>query len=1073
MTERQIEIHKGLSSIGTEIAAFYHDGVVLSKMNLDTKPYLLGHLSREIESGLRDVLTPKSLENIEICEGCSRPLNRKIGHKESIIHSLGLDDETEFVKQWYKVARQFPKYAHRHGVWKDPREQESFDNLWHQFEDILENLVGNYYAIADRLDGILKMEDPTNEVINALPNLLKEESRFFYFFNGLKSRKWLLFLEKEEYFEGSKNPEPVESEDNPGYFSMPNWGVLTYLEEVSRQNLEAPNTETTELLLKIIDSICLFRNVNKQRVENYRTDYTVFKVICTIPEEKLDNRHFEFIKIALQSKWDGLIGHSYNVLLDRLLIVGNKDLLLKGVELLLTHKVIEGASEKAYSIFRSHELQRIISEFKDRIIQILGIDLLNLGLQKIFEIIDLDKTAFNNITIPAIENHEQTSFPDKYDCQLVYLVRDTLESINSNDIIEPLKELIAIEHPIFRRIAIHIIRIRYDEFKELFWNFGQNPLSIPMAKHEIYELLLRHSITFSAEEIQQIINWINTKEYYIPDELKDDKERLAKTIAYRKKEWLSSLIPSGSETVNNLIKELDAINDAVVEHQGFDSWHSSFSGNISPLSMEDIFKLSLEETIIFYNDFARQEHDFMGPSIDGLLDLLTLTVRRNPNKYNVECAPLFSAPSQILYAWIKGLGESWSGEKQVFECEEILQTTIRILQRESFWVSHNKDDIYSRWFTSSLISFIEDGVRDDNHAFSSQLLPIIKEILFTILQQNTYPIFEYPELSLTALNNSKGKIYMALFQYSLRLARIEGKDNDRWDSDIKELIFENIKLDEDNPLLFYVIGQFLPNIHFLDENWMIENFNKLFPINSRTNWSASMSGYFFYNRKPNRAHFKLFIESYHLMKAILEDPVFGEARESLIDQICIAYLYDFESIEIDSEILTALIESKNEKIHSCLIYFFWSPRFPFERDVIHKIKPLWIKIYNKAIKLEDAELDKYILSGCCKWLNRIDEIDEELCEVLSSSAPYVNQRDRYAIIEALSKHINNTPEEVGSILIELFKKEVSYDISQGKLQEMVEFLYEKSHKEIGDKICLLHGENGFYFLRDIFNKYNA
>lgn len=189
MTDRQLEIHKGLSSIGTEIAAFYHDGVTLSEMDLDTKPYILGHLSREIESGLRDVLTPKSLEDIELCEECSRPLNRKIGHKESIIHSLGLDDETEFVKQWYKVAKQFPKYAHRHGVWKDPREKEAFDNLWRQFEDILAFLVGNYYAIADRLDGILKMTEPSKEVLNALPNLLKEDSRFLYFFNGLKHRQ--------------------------------------------------------------------------------------------------------------------------------------------------------------------------------------------------------------------------------------------------------------------------------------------------------------------------------------------------------------------------------------------------------------------------------------------------------------------------------------------------------------------------------------------------------------------------------------------------------------------------------------------------------------------------------------------------------------------------------------------------------------------------------------------------------------------------------------------------------------------------------------------------------------------
>lgn len=1072
MTDRQLEIHKGLSSIGTEIAAFYHDSVILSEMDLDTKPYLLGHLSREIESGLRDVLTPKSLEDIELCEECSRPLNRKIGHKESIIHSLGLDDETEFVKQWYKVAKQFPKYAHRHGVWKDPRVKEAFDNLWRQFEDILAYLVGNYYAIAERLDGILKMTEPSKEVLNALPNLLKEDSRFLYFFNGLKHRQWLLFLEKEEYFVGSKNPEPVEAEDNPGFYSMPYWALLTYLEEVARQNLEKPDKDTTESLVRIVDSICQFRTEDGQRVENYRTDYTVFKLICTLPEEYLDDRHFEYIKIGLTSKWGGLIGHSFNELLERLISIGNKDLLLKSIEVLLSHRVIEDTFEKVHSIFRSYEFQRILSDFKEKLIPILGLDLLNISLQKVIEVMEIDKSSFNNISIPAIKSHEQTSFTDKYDCQLVYLLRDTLEKLNSKDIANTLKELLLKEHPIFIRIAVHTIRVRYNEFKYLFWNLD-NPLGLTLTKHEVYELLKEHSSDFSSKEIDQIIDWINSKEYYIPEEYKDDQDKIERSIAYRKKEWLTSLIPSGSKKVTDLIKELDKVNDADVEHPGFDSWHSSLTGTISPLTMDEIVEMSLEEIINYYHEFNQQHHDYMGPSVDGLIDMLTITVRNNPDKYIVDCKPLVEAPSQIRYAWIRGLGESWRDEKKNFECAEALNVVQEIIQKEEFWVSHNSDDNYCRWFVSSLISFIEDGLPNDNHAFNPEELPIVKEILFNILRNDNYPVFDHSDLSMTVLNNSKGKIYMALFQHSLRLARLEGKDSDRWDSDIKKLMTQNITLKDDNPLLFYVIGQFLPNIHYLDENWMIQNFNKLFPLDSKTNWSASISGYFFYHRRPNRIHFKLFMEGSHLQEALSNDLIVGESKNSLLQQVCTAYLYEFESIEIDKDIIQTLINSKSESVLSSLIYFFWSPRVPFEKKVIPKIKTFWVELYNKAIKMEDKELDPYILSGCCKWLNSVEEIDDELYQVLLNSAVHINQRDRYSVIESLSKHIDNCPEKVGNILIEIFKKEVSYDISKGKLQEIVENLYSKGLKDIADKICLLHGEKGFHFLRDIYDKYNS
>lgn len=1097
MTERQLEIHKGLKAIGPEIAQFYLDGLKVVDSDLGTKSNILAHILREIDGGLRDIFEQKQLkkefqnqlknEDLEklfnqfkedyknydyLSDITFEDFKKEKGHISSILISFGFSFDHPLSVQYIKVVRWLAKYAHRSGAYNEPRNPKDIINLWNEFESVLSGLIGNYYALADRIDSILELDEPTQEVLKTLPNLLNTESRFIYFFNGLKSPKWLVHLEKEKYFEGSKNPEPVESEDNPGFFSLPYWGVLPYLENVSSQNLSAPEKETTEALTRIIDGICSHRNSKKQRIENYRTDYTLFKLICTIPEEYLSQRHFDFVKAGLLSKWDGLIGHSYNEFLERLIDIGNKKLLLAGANLLLTHKIVEDTFERVHSIFKSYELQRLLSDFKQRLIPILGFELLNLGIKKIAELIELDESAFNNITIPAIENHEQTSFPDRYDCQLVYLVRDTLEKLDLKDLFEILEKLLSEKHPIFKRIAIHTLRVRYSEVRELFWSLQENPLEIPLTKHEVYELLNEHSATFSNDELNKTIDWINSKEYYIPEEFKGDKEKVQKSIAYRKKEWLNSLLPSGSEKVNDLISELEKINDAKVSHPGLDSWHSSLTGNISPLTMDDIIKMDLEEAIVFYNDFDKKDHDFMGPSVDGLVDMFTLTVRGNPNKYVVDCKPLVGSPSQIRYAWIRGLGESWRDEKNKFDCTEAFNVVRQILQKKEFWEAHNSDDKYNRWFISSLLSFLEDGLRDDDHAFQAQLLPVLKEIIFNINENNNYPVFDYENLSMTVLNNSRGKIYMVLFQYSLRLARLEAKENNRWDSDIKKLIIKQIGLNEDNPLLFYVIGQFLPTIHFLDEDWMIENFNKLFPIERSTNWSAAISGYFFFNLRPNRIHFQLFISGSHLLKAMSSELIVGESKKHLVQQVCTAYLYEFESSKIENEIIQALINSTSESDLSSLIFFFWSPRFRFEKTVVHKIKPLWIAIYNKAIKMKDEKLDAYILSGCCKWVNSVEEVDEVVFEILLKSAAYINQQHRYAVMEALAKHINNYPDRVGAILIELFKKEVSYDISRGKLQDMVENLYGKGLKEIANKICLIHGEKGFHFLRHLYTKYN-
>ena len=59
MTDKQVKIHEGLNSIRPEIAQFYSDGVDLVNSEIKSKSNPIGHLLREIESGLRDVFEQK------------------------------------------------------------------------------------------------------------------------------------------------------------------------------------------------------------------------------------------------------------------------------------------------------------------------------------------------------------------------------------------------------------------------------------------------------------------------------------------------------------------------------------------------------------------------------------------------------------------------------------------------------------------------------------------------------------------------------------------------------------------------------------------------------------------------------------------------------------------------------------------------------------------------------------------------------------------------------------------------------------------------------------------------------
>ena len=81
LNAEQREIHRNLRNIGEEMAAFYLDGLkILHDPNLQTAASLLGHIAKEIDSGLKHLLPPKEDVN-KICQMWERIL--VLHHQES------------------------------------------------------------------------------------------------------------------------------------------------------------------------------------------------------------------------------------------------------------------------------------------------------------------------------------------------------------------------------------------------------------------------------------------------------------------------------------------------------------------------------------------------------------------------------------------------------------------------------------------------------------------------------------------------------------------------------------------------------------------------------------------------------------------------------------------------------------------------------------------------------------------------------------------------------------------------------------------------------------------------------
>ena len=319
--------------------------------------------------------------------------------------------------------------------------------LYDSYQEI-EDIANNYEEKrADKIFQIIKNDKP------------QEDHFFKKLTNSNNPFPWLKTLKEKEYFSPENNPSPQEVPDKKG-FIIPRWNVLGYLENVGQHNAKNPSDEVTKLLLDIVNSIVNYRSKAGERIENYRTDQIIVKIIYTLPIEKITKEHIEFIGIALKSKWDTTLvtAEIGKTVLPKLVNNKAKELVLKLLDVILAYqKSKKEITDEYTSVMDDYWLDEALKIHKPAIAELCGIEAAKIAINKIKSIVNEDKSQFNNIWITTIEDHPQTSFPDQYECQLVHFIRDMFEHSEPVKIKEDINNLLKEEHSIFKRICSNFI----------------------------------------------------------------------------------------------------------------------------------------------------------------------------------------------------------------------------------------------------------------------------------------------------------------------------------------------------------------------------------------------------------------------------------------------------------------------------------------------------------------------------------------------------------------------------------------------------------------------------------------
>ena len=263
-----------------------------------------------------------------------------------------------------------------------------------------------------------------------------------------------------------------------------------------------------------------------------------------------------------------------------------------------------------------------------------------------------------------------------------------------------------------------------------------------------------------------------------------------------------------------------------------------------------------------------------------------------------------------------------------------------------------------------------------------------------------------------------------MVHYALRYARINNlKQEIRWPSAIREDFTKRLNRSVEPSFEFsFTLGHYLPNLLYLDKEWVIDNIDRIFPQQDESHWEAAFSGYLFGHRISEELY-SLLKERGHYQKALNTDFADKEVLGRLIRHVCTGWIEDLETFNEKTSLIYQLINSDYPKLLSEMVQFSGDKGTTHPIKLSQRFKPAWRALI-EVLDSNSSETEyQEILSSLSGWLELIDRIDTETLEWLKLSAKYIERRfNSAAFVEALRGHVPQTPKEVGILYLEMLNK---------------------------------------------------
>lgn len=173
-----------------------------------------------------------------------------------------------------------------------------------------------FYSKARKIDSVISLKRPNFfSKIRILLLIAFDKSCENYFFERVQSVSCFNFLKMCGYFLPGRMPTPIESKEGKGYFTIPSWNVLPYLEKISTYAKDKGDARYGEELMGIISAVTEYHVKNNKVLDNYRTWGCFVRILINLPNDivvsYLHERQIsvgnDWLKVWLESKFDNIV----------------------------------------------------------------------------------------------------------------------------------------------------------------------------------------------------------------------------------------------------------------------------------------------------------------------------------------------------------------------------------------------------------------------------------------------------------------------------------------------------------------------------------------------------------------------------------------------------------------------------------------------------------------------------------------------------------------------------------------------------------------------------------------------